>query len=137
MTVDIPFIGKYLGERFISKSFWPPINNVSNSPPILKPIRTNAQLLTFINTRRITNNTRKNLNLWLSYILENKKPLQCVINTAPSNPYENYHVRQVNKYGWNSVIEFLRENIPQNRPIVNHLPYKKRNRRISYYRNCN
>ena len=137
MTVDIPFIGKYLGEGFISKSYWPPINNVSNLPIVRVPIRSNEGLLNFIKSRHVTVNTRRNLYLWLSHILENKYSLECNTNTAPSNPYEYYHVRQVNKFGWNSVIEFLRENLLPTRPIRSQLPYKKKKRTVSYYRPCN
>jgi len=134
MPLDIPFIGEYLSQGFANKSYWPPIGNVTNAPSTRVPIRSNQQLINFINTRRITANTKRNVYIWLSHILENRRATLCIANTAPTNPYELYHVRQVNKYGWNSVIEFLRNNVSLQKRIL--LPNKKKTRHTSYFQNC-
>ena len=101
--MDIKYIGEYLSERFQTDSYWDGTR---------VPIRNNQELVSFVNSKR----SKVKLHEWLSLILENDRSRQCIVD---------YRVRKVNKYGWNSVIEYLSSRVNDN----SKLPAKKRMRR--------
>ena len=113
--MNILYIGDYLGPRFRTHSFWPP-----NGKHV--PIRSNAMLLKFLNTRRDVPSLKKNLMDWLTIILENERSHECI-----PTKHKDYYIRKVNKFGWNSVIQFLRDNLT-NENVIKKLPGLKRNR---------
>ena len=128
MLTRIPYIGPYLSLRFRSDSYWFGVH---------RPIRNIPELIDFINERRRTNQTRRNLTTWLDRILTNARAEQCVmpIRLHQGEP-RLYNVRKVNQVGFNSIIDFLKDNVEPR--MIRHLPSKKRSRPTqSYPPRCN
>jgi len=116
----IKYIGPYLYNRFQTESFWPPDSNN------LRPLRTKGDLVNFVSSRHITDRTSVNLKLWLTRIMQNERPNQCVEPIKYiNNRWCLYHTRFENIYGFNAILQFFRNHIPRGHPIRRHLPRKK------------
>jgi hypothetical protein len=124
--MNLKWIGPYLSNRFINESYW---GNVQIE------IKSKEELLYFVSSRRITDNTRQRFMNWLTRILTNRRSSECVGDAKiRRGRLIQYNVRNVNQKGWNSVIDYLRNELIGN-PIREYLPSKKRARPIMSYPN--
>lgn len=104
---SLRYIGPYLEENFASKSFWPPGSNNA------RPISTLQELINFIRTRSGNDipATRSRVKEWLMEIMRNERSGQCVEPAKLRGGADYlYKVRQSNVKGYNTIIDFLRDN---------------------------
>lgn len=112
--MEIKYIGPYFSERFRHSSFFKRRRVQIND---------NEKLLNFFKRIKPNDNTKKDVFNWLSGILRNERANECI---------DNYKIRQENKFGWNSIVDFLRKNLTREHKMYKYIPNKKRVRRKSY-----
>lgn len=144
---NLPYIGPRFWHRFQQKSRWTPVGVRNAVAPQNHPLRTLRQLVRFVNTRRPAHATRNaqpngairnQLSQWLSRILKNARPGQCVGNPIPRvRSRYRYKVRPVNFMAWNSVIQFLRDHCaPHAQAYLPGLKRHQQNLARAYPREC-